>query len=69
MYRRHNPHSHESYVGDRTHGALEAFVAKNVHDADHSEAVAEGEVELGAGRHEGCIMRGVVRSQYIVSSP
>jgi len=60
VYRRHNPHSHESYVGDRTHGALEAFVDKNVHDADHSEAVAEGDVELGAGRHEGCVMRGVV---------
>lgn len=60
VYRRHNPHSHESYVGDRTHEALEAFVDKNVHDADHSEAVAEGDVELGAGRHEGCVMRGVV---------
>jgi len=60
VYRRHNPHSHESYVGDRTHGALEAFVDKNVHDADHTEAVAEGDVELGAGRHEGCVMRGVV---------
>jgi len=60
VYRRHNPHSHESYVGDRTHGALEAFVDNNVHDADHTEAVAEGDVELGAGRHEGCVMRGVV---------
>jgi len=60
IYRRHNPHSHESYVGDRTHEALETFVEKNVHDADHTEAVAEGDVELGAGRHEGCIMRGVV---------
>ena len=54
IYRRHNPHSHESYVGDRTHEALETFVEKNVHDADHTEAVAEGDVELGAGRHEGC---------------
>ena len=41
IYRKHNPHSHESYVGDRTHSALEQFVDKNVHDADHSEAVAE----------------------------
>jgi thiol-disulfide isomerase/thioredoxin len=60
VYRRHNPHSHESYVGDRTHEALELFVDKNVHDSDHTEAVAEGDVELGAGRHEGCVMRGVV---------
>jgi len=60
VYRRHNPHSHEAYVGDRTHGAFEQFVEKNVHDEDHREAVAEGDVELGAGRHEGCVMRGVV---------
>ena len=34
VYRRHNPHSHESYVGDRTHEALESFVDNNVHDED-----------------------------------
>jgi hypothetical protein len=38
VYRRHNPHSHESYIGDRTHEALEQFVDNNVHDEDESEA-------------------------------
>jgi len=60
IYRRHNPHSHESYVGDRTHAALESFVTNNVHDEDESEAVAEQQSEVGAGPGEGCMMRGVV---------
>jgi len=60
IYRRHNPHSHESYVGDRTHEALESFVMNNVHDADETEAVAEEQTEVGAGANEGCMMRGVV---------
>lgn len=60
VYRRHNPHSHESYVGDRTHAALEAFVTNNVHDEDEREAVAEQQSEVGAGPGEGCMMRGVV---------
>ena len=61
VYRRHNPHSHESYVGDRTHEALEGFVENNVHDEDHEEAVAEEQSEVGvAGDGEGCVVRGVV---------
>ena len=60
IYRRHNPHSHESYVGDRTHEALESFVMNNVHDADHAEAVAEQQSEVGSAEGEGCLMRGVV---------
>ena len=60
IYRRHNPHSHESYVGDRTHAALESFITNNVHDEDESEAVAEQQSEVGAGPGEGCVMRGVV---------
>jgi len=60
IYRRHNPHSHESYVGDRTHEALEAFVTNNVHDEDEREAVAEQQSEVGAGPGEGCMVRGVV---------
>ena len=60
VYRKHNPHSHESYVGDRTHQALEAFAASNVHDADESEALAEEQSEIGAGPGEGCVVRGVV---------
>ncbi len=59
VYRRHNPHSHESYVGDRTHEALEKFVADNVHDIDESEAVAEQQTEVAAADGEGCIVRGV----------
>mmetsp|Transcript_24549 Transcript_24549/g.60887 ORF Transcript_24549/g.60887 Transcript_24549/m.60887 type:complete len:460 (-) Transcript_24549:417-1796(-) len=60
VYRRHNPHSHESYIGDRTHEALEAFIANNVHDADEAEAVVEQQSEVGAVDGEGCIVRGVV---------
>jgi len=60
IYRRHNPHSHESYIGDRTHDAIEAFVTNNVHDEDEREAVAEATTEVAAGPGEGCIMRGVV---------
>jgi len=60
VYRRHNPHSHESYVGDRTHEALESFVANNVHDADEAEAVAEQQTEVGSTEGEGCVVRGVV---------
>ena len=60
IYRRHNPHSHESYVGDRTHGALESFVTNNVYDEDGREAVAEQQSEVGTGPGEGCMMRGVV---------
>ena len=41
VYRRHNPHSHETYVGDRTHQALESFVENNVHDEDESEYITE----------------------------
>lgn len=59
VYRRHNPHSHESYVGDRTHQALESFAEKNVHDEDHEEAVAERQSELSGGPGEGCVVRGV----------
>ena len=59
IYRRHNPHSREQYVGDRTHEALEKFVLENVHDADASEALREGDSEMG-GDGEGCTMRGVV---------
>ena len=58
VFRRHNPHSHESYIGDRTHQAFEAFVENNVHD--DSEAVAEQQTEVGAGPGEGCMVRGVV---------
>jgi len=60
IYRRHNPHSHESYVGDRTHQALETFVENNVHDADESESIAEEQSEVSAGPGEGCMIRGVV---------
>jgi|EP00900_Chrysochromulina_parva_P000305 thiol-disulfide isomerase/thioredoxin len=60
VYRRHNPHSHESYVGDRTHQALEAFVENNVHDADETESLAEEQSEVSAGPGEGCLVRGVV---------
>lgn len=58
VYRQGNAHSHETYVGDRTHEAIESFIASNVHDLDHTEAVSEGlSVQVQAG--EGCIMRGV----------
>lgn len=60
IYRHHNPHSHESYVGDRTHQALESFVENNVHDADESESVSEEQSEVSAGPGEGCMIRGVV---------
>lgn len=60
VYRRHNPHSHESYIGDRTHEALESFVENNVHDMDHAEAASEGTTELGSGEGEGCMVRGIV---------
>ena len=60
VYRRHNPHSHESYIGDRTHAALESFVENNVNDADHLEAAGEGTTEMGSGEGEGCMVRGVV---------
>jgi len=60
IYRRHNPHSHESYVGDRTPKALEQFVENNVHDEDEKEAEAEGQSEVSAGPGEGCMIRGVV---------
>ena len=60
IYRNHNPHSHESYIGDRTHEAFERFVENNVHDMDHAESVAEMQSEVGAGEHEGCMVRGVV---------
>jgi len=59
VYRRHNPHSHESYVGDRTHEALEEFISSNVHDADEAESVMEGSSEMG-DIGEGCTIRGVV---------
>ena len=59
MFRRHNPHSHESYVGDRTHHAIEDFVANNVHDFDANEAVGEAQSEVGIGEGEGCVIRGV----------
>jgi len=59
VYRHHASVSHETYVGDRTHEALEAFVADNVHDADHTEAVRSGASEMGE-QGEGCIIRGVV---------
>ena len=60
IFRKHNPHSHESYVGDRTHEALESFVENNVHDMDEKEALAEQQSEMGAGPGEGCMMRGVI---------
>jgi len=47
VYRHHAAVSHESYVGDRTHEALERFVEENVHDDDHEEAVRSGESEVG----------------------
>eukprot|EP00316_Scyphosphaera_apsteinii_P008295 CAMPEP_0119342954 /NCGR_PEP_ID=MMETSP1333-20130426/105824_1 /TAXON_ID=418940 /ORGANISM="Scyphosphaera apsteinii, Strain RCC1455" /LENGTH=453 /DNA_ID=CAMNT_0007355283 /DNA_START=60 /DNA_END=1421 /DNA_ORIENTATION=+ len=59
VYRRHNHISHESYVGDRTHEALEQFIASNVYDADHGEAVEAGESEVGV-IGEGCGVRGLV---------
>jgi len=60
VYRRHNPHSHESYVGDRTHEALESFVENNVHDEDEAEALAEEQSEVGSSDGEGCTMKGVI---------
>lgn len=60
VYRRHNPHSHESYVGDRTHEALESFVMNNVHDSDEAEALQEEQVEMGSSEGEGCTMKGVI---------
>jgi len=48
VYRRHNPHSHESYVGDRTHEALESFVENNIHDEDETESLAEEQTEVVA---------------------
>jgi len=59
VYRHHAAVSHESYVGDRTHEALERFVEENVHDDDHEEAVRSGESEVG-GVGEGCLVKGVV---------
>jgi len=59
IYRRHNPVSHENYVGDRTHEAFERFVQENVYDRDHSEAVRAGETEVNVAG-EGCSVRGVV---------
>ena len=50
----------QSYVGDRTHEALETFVEKNVHDDNHLEAASEGTTESGTGEGEGCMVRGVV---------
>merc|ERR1719183_2545352 len=32
----------------------------NVHDADHAEAVAEQQSEVGSAEGEGCLMRGVL---------
>ena len=60
VYRHHNPHSHESYVGDRTHEAIESFVENNVHDEDESQAVQEQQSEVSSGPGEGCMVRGVV---------
>jgi len=60
VYRRHREMSHESYVGDRTHDAMESFIEENVHDMDASEAEAEGSSEVAAGPGEGCTVRGVV---------
>jgi thiol-disulfide isomerase/thioredoxin len=60
IYRKGNPHSHESYIGDRTHEALERFVEQNVHDEDEKESVAEQQSEVGTGEGEGCMVRGVV---------
>ena len=59
VYRRHRDVSHESYIGDRTHEAIEKFVASNVHDDDASEAELEGSSEV-AHAGEGCVVRGVV---------
>lgn len=59
VFRHHEPVSHESYVGDRTHEAIEAFLANNVHDDDHSQAVRSGDSEIGS-QGEGCAIRGVV---------
>eukprot|EP00965_Chrysotila_dentata_P095055 3142579-Pleurochrysis_carterae.AAC.1 len=57
---RGSPISHESYVGDRTHEALERFVADNAHaHAAADDAAAAGDVEVGAVG-EGCVVRGVV---------
>lgn len=58
VYRSHNYISHESYVADRTHEALEAFVKSNAH-GDEEEAVASGFSEVGEVG-EGCKIRGVV---------
>ena len=60
VYRRHNPHSHEQYIGDRTHAALEAFAENNVHDEDHREALQVGATEYSESGNEGCMVRGVV---------
>jgi len=60
VYRRHREASHESYVGDRTHEAMESFIEENVHDADSAEAESEGSTEVAAGPGEGCSVRGVV---------
>ena len=49
---RYNPHSHESYIGDRTHEAFESFVENNVHDEDAAESVNEMQSEVGAGEGE-----------------
>lgn len=59
VYRHHASVSHESYVGDRTHEALEKFVEDNVHDDDHKEAVQSGASEIGA-LGEGCTIAGAV---------
>jgi hypothetical protein len=38
---------------------LESFLAENVHDTDHAEAVRSGDSEIGQ-QGEGCAIRGVV---------
>uniref|UniRef100_A0A7S0LRI5 Thioredoxin domain-containing protein n=1 Tax=Coccolithus braarudii TaxID=221442 RepID=A0A7S0LRI5_9EUKA len=60
VYRHHSSISHESYVGDRTHEALEKFVDDNVHDDDHTGAVQSGDSEVTVEGGEGCLVRGVV---------
>ena len=64
IYRKHNPHSHESYVGDRTHEALEKFAADNVHDVDHAEAVMSGDSEAGGPRASPGRRRRVARARH-----
>ena len=58
IYRRHKKISYESYVGDRTHEALEAFVTSNA-GGDEGQAMLEGSTEMGRVG-EGCNVRGVV---------